>query len=194
MIAQLRGTLAHAGPGSVVVDVGGVGYLVTVSARHLEALPAVGQEVRLYTTMAVREDAIVLYGFSHPEERELFGLLIGVSGVGAKMAMGLLSALSVPDIVSAVVSGDVRRLATAPGVGKKTAERLGLELREKLAQWRPLLTERPRRAHRPDEEVEGALLALGYGEDEVDEALGAIGDGGEVEETLRRALAYLSRA
>jgi Holliday junction DNA helicase RuvA len=201
VIASLRGAVLHVGKDAAIVDVGGVGYQVLLSARHLGALPALGEPVVVHTHLVVREDALTLVGFPSPDERELFLLLHGVSGVGAKTALGVLSALSVPEVVAAVVSQDPRALARAPGVGKKTAERIILELREKLAAWRPAeaagLVGGVRRpaagAGGPMDEAVLALLALGYGEDEAAEAIGAAPPGGSVEETIRAALAHLSR-
>ncbi|MEB3220838.1 MAG: Holliday junction branch migration protein RuvA [Candidatus Sericytochromatia bacterium] len=201
MIASLRGALLHAGKDTAVVDVGGVGYQVLLSARHLATLPALGEPVLVHTHLVVREDALTLVGFPSPEERELFLLLHGVSGVGAKTALGVLSALSVPEVVAAVVSQDPRALARAPGVGKKTAERIILELREKLAAWRSAevggLVGALRRpvgaADGPMDEAVLALLALGYGEEEAAEAIAMAPPGGTVEETIRTALAHLSR-
>ncbi len=204
MIASLRGELAHVGKDNLVVDVGGVGYLVLASQRHLADLPAIGEPVRLYTHLVVREDALILVGFPSPEERELFLLLHGVSGIGAKTALGVLSALTVPEVVAAVVGQDPKRLARAPGVGKKTAERIVLELREKLEEWRPerggLEVAAARAAARPAAlqgtpvaEAELALLALGYGEEEAAEAIAQVPPGSSVEDTIRAALAYLSR-
>jgi Holliday junction DNA helicase RuvA len=199
VIASLRGELAHVGKDAVVVDVNGVGYQVLLSQRHLAELPDVGGTVRLHTHLVHREDAMLLIGFPSLEERELFLLLTGVSGVGAKTALGVLSALSVPEVVGAVVGNDPRALARAPGVGKKTAERVVLELREKLREWQPareVATPRRSAAALPSveaSETELALYALGYGEDEVADALAAVGEAPSVEETLRRALAHLSK-
>jgi Holliday junction DNA helicase RuvA len=201
MIASLRGELAHIGKDTVVIDVGGVGYQVLLSQRHLAELPQVGDFVRLHTHLVHREDAMLLIGFPSLEERELFLLLTGVSGVGAKTALGVFSALTVPEVVGAVVGNDPRHLSRAPGVGKKTAERIVLELREKLQEWQPdreavPAGRRPVRSGLPSteaSETELALYALGYAEDEVAEALKAVGEGGSVEDTLRKALAFLSK-
>lgn len=198
MIASLQGSVLHLGKDYVVVDVNGVGYQVGVSQRHLAELPGEGETVRIWTHLVHREDAMLLYGFPSLEERELFLLLNSVSGIGAKTALGVLSALSVPDVVTAVVGNAPARLAKAPGVGKKTAERIVLELREKLQEWQPTRTAGAGAARRAvgvaaePSEVESALLALGYDEEEIEEALGTVGAGGDVEETLRRALAHLS--
>ena len=198
MIASLRGTLAHAGKDAVIVEVHGVGYQVLLSKRHLGEMPAEGQEVYLHTHLVHREDAMLLIGFATLEERELFLLLNAVSGIGAKTALAVLSELAVADVVAAVVGDDPRSLARAPGVGKKTAERIVLELREKLQEWQPHREPTrtgPRRvtpAAQADETAL-ALYALGYHEAEVDDALRAVGAGGSVEETLRKALAFLSK-
>lgn len=199
MIALLRGTLAHAGKDLAIIEVGGVGYQALLSQRHLAELPAIGGEVLIHTHMIVREDAIFLVGFPSPEERELFHLLHGVSGVGAKTALGVLSALTVPEVVTAVVGNEPKRLAKAPGVGKKTAERIVLELREKLEEWRPE-GGTTAAARRPMVgpgaavgEAELALLALGYGEDEASDAIAQAPRGGSVEDTIRSALGFLSR-
>lgn len=200
MIAFLRGELAHIGKDSIVVDVNGVGYQVMVSARHLDELPRLGETVRVFTHLVHREDAMLLFGFAALDERELFLLLTSVSGIGAKTALGVLSALSVSEVVTAVVGDNPRRLAQAPGVGKKTAERIVLELREKLREWQPTRPTEGRAARRPAAEAAGgtvdeaelALLALGYDEDEIADVLDRVGSSGDVEETLRRALEALS--
>jgi Holliday junction DNA helicase RuvA len=197
MIASVRGEVAHLGKDNVVVDVNGVGYQVYVSQRHLSELPNVGEAVKIFTHLVHREDAMLLFGFASLDERELFLLLNSVSGIGAKTALGVLSALSVSDVVTAVVGNAPARLAKAPGVGKKTAERIVLALREKLQEWQPVRSATPsaRRAavmaNEPDE-VEAALLALGYAEDEIAEALEAVGPSADVEDPLRRTLAHLS--
>ncbi|MEB3196389.1 MAG: Holliday junction branch migration protein RuvA [Candidatus Sericytochromatia bacterium] len=201
MIASLHGDLLHVGKDSAVIEVAGVGYHVLISARHAAAMPSPGQRVRVFTHLLVREDALVLVGFPSAEERELFLLLHGVSGVGAKTALGVLSALTVSEVVAAVVSQEPRLLAKAPGVGKKTAERIILELREKLAAWRPVeavglagVARRPLGGVAgPMDEAVLALLALGYDEHEAAEAIAAAAGGGTVEETIRTALAHLSR-
>jgi holliday junction DNA helicase RuvA len=197
MIASLRGEVQHLGKDSVVLDVGGVGYQVYLSQRHLAEMPDIGEPARLFTHLVHREDAMLLFGFPSLDERELFLLLNSVSGIGAKTALGVLSVLSVSDVVTAVVGNAPARLAKAPGVGKKTAERIVLELREKLQEWQPArhaATPARRAAGPADEpdEVESALLALGYAEDEIEEAMAAVGPSADVEDTLRRALSHLS--
>jgi len=132
MIAHLRGILLEKRPNQAVVDAGGVGYDVTVPVSTFVKLPETGHEVQLRIHTHVREDAIALFGFLTGEERFLFERLISVSGIGPKLAITVLSGLAVADLVAAIRGGEVERLVRIPGVGKKTAERMVLELREKL--------------------------------------------------------------
>lgn len=132
MIAILRGTLFEKHPNQVIVDVGGVGYDVTIPVSTFSALPAAGSPVELRIHTHVREDAIALFGFASSEEKALFEKLISVSGIGPKLAVTVLSGLATPDLVGAIRSGQVNLLVRIPGIGKKTAERLVLELRDKL--------------------------------------------------------------
>lgn len=132
MIASLRGTLIHIGLDHLVVETGGVGWLVHAPRTVLGSIGQVGDAVFLYTVMIVREDAMNLYGFSGTEQRALFESLIAVSGVGPKVAMSLLSSAAPDEIRLAVAQGDTTRLSRVPGIGKKTAERLVLELKGKL--------------------------------------------------------------
>ncbi len=142
MIGRLRGTLVEKIPPLLLVDVQGVGYEVQVSMQTFYALPALSETVQLYTQLVVREDAHLLFGFGTAEERETFRQLVKVSGIGAKTALGILSTLSSQELAQAVAAEDVKRLSAAPGIGKKTAERMVLELRGKLgtsddgAYWR----------------------------------------------------------
>src|SRR5918998_773807 len=126
MIHRLRGQLVEKDMEGVVVDVGGVGYRASTSANTLRALPPVGEECVLHTRMVVREDAMLLFGFADREERAAFDSLTAVSKIGPKLALSILSALSPPQIAEAVGRGDVVKLASVPGLGEKTAERLGL--------------------------------------------------------------------
>ena len=133
MIAQLRGRLASKEPHRVVVDVGGVGYLVLIPLSTFYRLPEIPAEVMLHTFTHVREDAIQLFGFHTRDEQTLFELLQGVSGIGPRLATNILSGISVEDLAAALSQGDVTRLRAVPGVGKKLAERLVVELRDKAA-------------------------------------------------------------
>ena len=132
MIAHLNGICAEVFADKVVVDVGGVGFEVFVTANALAQMPGTGEALLLYTYMSVREDDMSLYGFFSRDELSVFRMLIGVSGIGPKGALAVLSALGVDDLRFAIVTGDAKAIARAPGIGKKTAERLVLELRDKL--------------------------------------------------------------
>lgn len=193
MIASLRGKVAHQGLGDVVVDVGGVGYrvLVPLGAK----VPAPGEQITLHTYLAVREDALTLYGFPEPSAREVFETLLGVTGVGPKLALAAVGTLGVDRLRQAVVTEDVAALTVIPGVGKKGAQRMILELRERLGGGSGDL---PGPAAVPADvrvEVREALTGLGYGAGEAAAALDAVetSDGMGAEELLRAALKALSR-
>ena len=132
MIAHLRGTLLEKHPNQAVVDAQGVGYDVTIPISTFSTLPEVGQPVSLRIHTHVREDAIALFGFAKPEEKALFEKLIGVSGIGPKLAITVLSGLAASDLVQSIRTGAIEKLVRVPGIGKKTAERMVLELRDKL--------------------------------------------------------------
>ena len=132
MIGRLKGILVEKNPPQAVIDVNGVGYEVDVSMQTFYRLPATGEAVQLYTQLVVREDAHLLFGFATADERATFRQLVKVSGIGAKTALGILSAMSADELAQAVAEEDVKRLSSAPGIGKKTAERMVLELRGKL--------------------------------------------------------------
>lgn len=187
----------------LVLDVNQVGYELQVPPRLLSELPDVGHTVQIWTDLQVREDRVALYGFLSMAERDLFRQLISVSGIGPQVGLGLLDALGLQDLVQAIVSGNTRLLSRAPGVGAKTAERLSLELRTKLAEWRLQsgLSTVPDAAPVADtqEDVEMTLLALGYSTSEIMQALRAIGQQkalaktADAEEWIREAIAWLSR-
>ena len=195
MIAQLRGRLLRKDPGEVVVDVGGVGYRVIIPVSTFYRLGEPGADTSLLTYTHVREDALALYGFLTAQEQSLFELLIGVAGVGPRLAINILSGIEAPELLQALASGDVARLTRTPGVGKKTAERLVLELREragKLAASAPAPAEGPSALK---EDLVSALANLGYGRAEADKAADrALRDGSSerFEDLLRRALRVLS--
>jgi holliday junction DNA helicase RuvA len=190
MIAQLRGTLGDKRPNQVLVDVGGVGYLVHIPLSTFYALGDLHANVTLLIHTQVREDAIALYGFLSAREKHLFELLISASGVGPVLALKILSGMSVDDLVPAVRSGDLARLTRIPGVGRKTAERMIVELRDKLAAM-----EIPEDARKPVAttgtagDVVSALLNLGYDEHAAEQAVERAGKNGASEtfETLLRA-------
>lgn len=187
MIGRLRGTLVEKTPPLVVVDVQGVGYEVQVSMQTFYALPALGETVQLHTQLVVREDAHLLFGFGSQDERETFRQLIKVSGIGAKTALGILSALPSQELAQAIASEDVKRLSSAPGIGKKTAERMVLELRGKLTTSSGTAVSAPSSDdHRND--IADALLALGYSEREAQAACKGLPEHTEVGEGIRLAL------
>ncbi len=196
MIAQLRGTLGDKRPNQVLVDVGGVGYLVHIPLSTFYALGDLHSNVTLLIHTQVREDAISLYGFLSSREKHLFELLISASGVGPVLALKILSGMSVDDLVPAVRSGDLVRLTRIPGVGRKTAERMVVELRDKLAAM-----ETPEDARKPvattgtAADVVSALLNLGYEQRAAEQAVERAGKSGAAETfeaLLRAALQQLS--
>ena len=191
MISQLTGSLIDKQPPLIVIDVNGVGYEVFVSMQTFYGLPATGEKVRIYTQMVVREDAHLLFGFGNTAERETFRLLIKVSGIGAKTALGILSVLSSDDLARAIADEDIKVLSSVPGIGKKTAERLALELRGKLsiAGAVPMATDGLFAAE-PDasDDILSTLLALGYNEREAKAACKGLPAGCDVSEGVRLAL------
>ena len=194
MIAGLSGLVERASPGEVVLDVGGVGYRVRVPLSTYASLPSPGSPARLRTVMVVREDEISLYGFATAEEEGLFGLLQGVTGVGPKLALKILSGLSAPALGHALAAGDLRALTAVPGVGKKLAERLVLELRERVQpSGSPAFAARPGRAQ-TDEDALEALVGLGYPAKTAEQALGKARTAGArtLEELVREALRALA--
>jgi Holliday junction DNA helicase RuvA len=193
MISHLRGTLSDKGIDHVVVDVGGVGLRVTVSLQTLAELPAVGGPVQLLTQMIVREDALTLYGFLTQDERGAFELCMTVQQVGPKLAMSILSTLTPEELANAIAAEDVARLQRIPGVGKKTAERLALELRDKFEKT---AARAPTPARAPSSgPVLSALVNLGYkpaeAERAVDEVVAAH-PAAPVPELIKRALRALA--
>jgi Holliday junction DNA helicase RuvA len=162
MIALLRGVLVEKHPNQAVIEVGGVGYDVIIPVSTFTRLPEVGAEVRLRIHTHVREDALALYGFLSQDEKALFERLIGVSGIGPRMAASILSGLPAADLIAAIRRGEVERLVRIPGVGKKTAERMVLELRDKMPAPAGDEPEAAQRALGPvDQDVLSALLNLG---------------------------------
>jgi holliday junction DNA helicase RuvA len=162
MIAQLRGTLSEKQPNQIVVDVGGVGYLVHIPLSTYASLGDLHTEVILLVHTHMREDGIFLYGFLSSRERHCFELLIAASGVGPSLAMKILSGMSVEELVPAIRRGDIAALTQIPGVGKKTAERIVLELRDKLATMEAHQPSRAPSPAGPVEDVISALINLGY--------------------------------
>ena len=196
MIGRLTGRLAEKAPPQILLDVNGVGYELEVPMSTFYGLPATGQTVTLATHLAVREDGHFLYGFATEDERAAFRQLLKVAGIGARTALAVLSGLSVADLAQAIALQESGRLVKIPGIGKKTAERLLLELRDKLAKALPAVagsvaTSLPG-GDRAD--IINALLALGYNEKEALGAAKALPEGIGVSDGIRQALKGLSKA
>jgi Holliday junction DNA helicase RuvA len=187
MIALISGEVAVRRGDHVVVDCGGVGYRLAISAETLRHVPAVGHAVSLHTHLVVRDDALALYGFFSEQERDLFLMLLGVQSVGPKVALAVLSGAPPRELLAAVAGGDVGRLQAAPGVGKRTAERIVVELREKVGAALPEDAISVSRGDDPVSLAREALVGLGYSPAEVDGLLdGAAGT--STEELISQAL------
>ena len=196
MIGRITGRLAEKNPPQILVDVNGVGYELEVPMSTFYGLPATGQTVSLATHMAVREDGHFLYGFATEEERAAFRQLLKVAGIGARTALAVLSGLSVGDLAQAVALQESGRLIKIPGIGKKTAERLLLELRDKLAKAIPNVAGSVAATLPADDrgDIVNALLALGYNEKEALGAVKGLPEGIGVSDGIRQALKGLSKA
>jgi Holliday junction DNA helicase RuvA len=198
MIGSLRGRISSKTPPQLTVEVGGVGYELEAPMSTFFHLPAVGQEVKLLTHFVVREDAQLLYGFATEDERRLFRSLLKVSGIGPKIALALLSGISVEGFITCVQNQDVAALVRVPGIGRKTAERLLVEMRDRLkpagegAETGAAMMMMPGAS--PEVEAFGALVALGYRPAEATRLLKAAGPGTQTtEELIRRALQSAAR-
>lgn len=190
MISRLSGTLLEKHPPTLCVDVQGVGYDVDVPMSTMYAMPDTGARVSLYTHLVVREDAHVLYGFATPGERSAFRQLIRITGVGARTALALLSGMTVDELSQAVTLQEAGRLTRVPGIGKKTAERLLLELKGKLGADLPGAA--PQHGS-PETDMLHALMALGYSEKESLAALKTVPAGTTLTEGIKQALKALAR-
>lgn len=191
MIGKLSGTLLEKNPPQILIDCHGVGYEVDVPMSTFYGLPGTGEKVALLTHFVVREDAQILYGFATPTERGAFRQLIRISGVGPRMALAILSGMSVADLAQAVTAQEMGRLVKVPGIGKKTAERLLLELKGKLgADLGPVGAVPQSDAHA---DIQQALLALGYNDKEAAAALKALPAEVGVSEGIKLALKALAR-
>jgi holliday junction DNA helicase RuvA len=197
MIARLTGLVAEKSVDHAILDVNGVGYRVSLSAVALAALPPPGERVSLRTYTHVREDALQLFGFATEAEEQVFAELISVKNVGPRAAQNILSGIEARDLARAVADGDVARLTKVPGVGKKTAERLCLELKEKLVTLARAAAPSQKRAAGPFEQVEQALLGLGYKPQQAEAAVASLreredlDDGAPLDDLLREALKLL---
>lgn len=196
MIGRLTGNLIEKLPPQITVDVNGVGYDVDVTMTTFYQLPPLGQKVTLFTHLVVREDAHLLFGFGSRDERETFRQLIKVTGIGAKIALAILSGMTADELAVAIASEDIKRLSSVPGIGKKTAERLVLELRGKLASGSNLTVPGGLPfAATPDEksDIVNALLALGYNEKEAAAATKGLPADVTVSDGVRLALKNLMK-
>ena len=193
MIAKVRGTLDHKAPGEVIVDVGGVGYQLYTALTVFYRLPEVGEPVSLLVYTHVREDAIQLFGFFDPAEKQAFILLTGVSGIGPRLALNILSGLAAGELLTALRDGDVARLVSIPGIGKRMADRMIVELRDKIA----ALPESAAESAVVDPGVRGdavsALVNLGYRRADADRVVRRLLEQGaaDLETVLKEALRQL---
>jgi holliday junction DNA helicase RuvA len=192
MISRLTGRLLEKQPPSVVLDVHGVGYEIDVPMSTFYQLPATGAEVRLFTHLVVREDAHLLYGFATEGERQVFRQLIKITGIGARIALAVLSGMSVDELYAAVSQQESARLIRIPGIGKKTAERLMLELKDKLALV-PGSAPVPGATAPAGSDALNALVALGYGDKEARATLAKLPADLPLQDAIRQALRLLSR-
>ena len=198
MIAHLNGIVAEKDENTLVIECGGVGYLLSVSASTLSAAPAVGETMKCFTHLSVREDGVELYGFATKEEKRMFLRMTAVSGIGPKMAMQALSAMSVRDLSAALVTGDAAALGRIPGVGKKTAQRLILELKDKVDSSALTMqgggSIQPVKAGSAQDEAIEALMALGYQASEAARAVSSVSPmPQEASEIVRLALKGMMR-
>lgn len=188
MIGRLRGVIVERGQETVVVDVRGVGYLVTVTPRTLSVLPGLGEEVVLHTHLHVREDQLALFGFDSVADKDLFGMLLGVSGVGPKVAMAILATMTHEQLVAAVTTDDIAALTAVQGIGKRSAQKLLLELKPKMDVFESAVL-----VAGPMGEAREALEGLGYGPDEIRGTLAEMPPDLPVEEIVKRSLQQLGR-
>jgi Holliday junction DNA helicase RuvA len=193
LIGRLTGVLLEKNPPQLIVDVNGVGYEVDVPMSTFYNLPEIGAKITLLTQFVVREDAHLLFGFLTAREREGFRQLVKVSGIGAKSALGILSGLSVDDLAHAIATQDIALLVRIPGIGKKTAERMLLELRDKFT-FVGLTSSATSQPASSANDVLNALLALGYNEREALQAVKSVATGTSVSEGIRLALKSLSKS
>ncbi|MGH9513463.1 MAG: Holliday junction branch migration protein RuvA [Terriglobales bacterium] len=194
MIAHLRGKLLTKHPNQAIIETGGVGYDVTITVPTFSDLPLPGSEVSLHVHTHVREDLIALYGFLRPAEKALFEKLISVSGIGPKLAITILSGMAANEMVDAIRGNDIARLTRIPGIGKKTAERMVLELRDKMPEQGAGGASPVQTLSAVEEDVLSALMNLGYQRATAEKALASVAkDGGPFEKIFREALGALSR-
>lgn len=195
MISFLKGIIIEKRAPELVIDVNGIGYLVTASMNTFYDLPEEGETINLYTHLIVREDAQLLFGFSQTRERRLFTTLIKVNGVGPKMAITILSSISANDFVNCIQNNDTATLVRLPGVGKKTAERLILDMRDRLQDWQVNLTQidnmPSKETNNNAQDAISALIALGYKSHEAKRAVDNLNGELSSEELIRQGLQRL---
>jgi Holliday junction DNA helicase RuvA len=189
MIGRLRGIIVETSHESIVLEVGGVGYQIAVTPRALSDLPGVGEEVVLHTHLHVREDQLALFGFGSSADKDLFGMLLGVSGVGPKVAMAMLGTMTYEQLSLAVATDDIGALTAVPGIGKRSAQKLLLELKPRMD-----VLDEVSMASGQLGEVREALEGLGYGADEIRGTLANMPEDLPIEELLRRSLQQLGQA
>ena len=195
MYAYVNGRVAEKGQNSLVIDVNGVGYLLNVSMNTLQETPPVGENMKVYTVLSVKEDAMELFGFATQEEKRMFSRLLAVSGIGPKVALSILGSMPLRDLTLAIVTGDITALSRAPGVGKKTAQRIALELKEKVDEsdlnfsaGMPAASFTPVQEDAAQEAL-AALQALGYTAAEAAKAVSQVrGQSDSANELVRLAL------
>jgi Holliday junction DNA helicase RuvA len=208
MLSYLKGTLVGGqkianGRVILTVEVNNIGYDLQIPPRMMQQLPAIGQSIQVFTHLQVREDQWILYGFASLAERDLYRQLISVSGIGSQLAIALLDTLGITELVQAIVTGNTKVLIQTPGVGKKTAERIALELRTKLAEWHQrsglAIAATPGLNPALQEDIEMTLLALGYTPSEVMATLTRLSQNPglsadtDADEWIRQAIALLSQ-
>lgn len=192
MIASLNGKLDAISGDGVVIDVNGIGFYVYLPTSALSSLGNVGEEVSLYTHMHVREDCITLYGFNSPDEMRFFKTLLGVSGLGPRLALAMLSAMNLEQLTTAIATGSTDLLTSIPGIGKRMADRLVLELKDKVAAaW---VTAPANRFSEENTEVIAALVSLGYSASEASRAVASLPASTQMdlEEKIKQALAFFA--
>ena len=195
MFGQISGTLVYKHPPQLMVDVGGVAYELEAPMTAFYELSEVGERVSLFTHLAIRDDAHLLFGFADLQQRDVFRVLLKISGVGPRVALALLSGLTVDDLAACVAAGDIAQLTRVPGIGRKTAERLVIELRDRLESVSGVGPDSSRSTLTPQQDAVSALMALGYRETEASRAVRAVEVDGvpTVETLIREALKGLSR-
>ena len=195
MIGQISGKLILKQPPQIMVDVGGVAYELEAPMTAFYALPSLGESVSLFTHLVIRDDAHLLFGFADLQQRDVFRVLLKISGVGPRVALALLSGLTADDLAACVAAGDIAQLTRVPGIGRKTAERLVIELRDRLESVSGVGPDSSRSTLTPQQDAVSALMALGYRETEASRAVRAVEVDGvpPVETLIREALKGLSR-